>query len=308
MAPRIKVLYIAGSGRCGSTILSNTIGQLPGFFSAGELFFIWNTRLRQRYLCGCGQKVIDCEVWKAIFEEGFGSFGNVDVEALAHTRDKSIHTRSLILNRKSFQDDDLKQYANFTKKLYHAIQHVTGCNVIIDSSKVPAYSWFLRRLSSLEVYVTHLVRDPRAVINSWSKKKRLPTAEGTAYLKQTSLLQGALTWNLMNMTIETMWKKQSGKYLLIRYEDFVEQPYAVIQQMFGLVDEPYSDRLPLSQHTVNLKATHTIGGNPSRFTTGEVNLVVDNDWKTRLKTTDRCVVTACTWPLMLKYGYPKRSH
>ena len=34
---RVKVLYIAGSGRSGSTILDRILGQLDGFFSVGEL-------------------------------------------------------------------------------------------------------------------------------------------------------------------------------------------------------------------------------------------------------------------------------
>jgi len=32
-----KVLYIAGWGRSGSTILDNVLGQLDGCFSTGEL-------------------------------------------------------------------------------------------------------------------------------------------------------------------------------------------------------------------------------------------------------------------------------
>ena len=39
-AKPVKVLYVAGLGRSGSTILANTLGQVEGFFSGGELNFI----------------------------------------------------------------------------------------------------------------------------------------------------------------------------------------------------------------------------------------------------------------------------
>jgi len=38
--PTARVLYIAGWGRSGSTILDNVLGQVDGFFSAGELMFL----------------------------------------------------------------------------------------------------------------------------------------------------------------------------------------------------------------------------------------------------------------------------
>ena len=36
-APIIKVLYIAGWGRSGSTLLSGVLGSIPGIFSAGDV-------------------------------------------------------------------------------------------------------------------------------------------------------------------------------------------------------------------------------------------------------------------------------
>ena len=39
------VLYVAGAGRSGSTLLDNLLGQIPGFFSAGELRYVWERGL-----------------------------------------------------------------------------------------------------------------------------------------------------------------------------------------------------------------------------------------------------------------------
>jgi hypothetical protein len=65
LSDRVKVLYIAGSGRSGSTILDNTLGQIDGFFSVGELRYIWERGLIEDRLCGCGERVHQCPFWAA---------------------------------------------------------------------------------------------------------------------------------------------------------------------------------------------------------------------------------------------------
>ena len=39
---KIKVLYIAGNGRSGSTLLGVLLGQIPGFFNVGEVRRVWD--------------------------------------------------------------------------------------------------------------------------------------------------------------------------------------------------------------------------------------------------------------------------
>jgi hypothetical protein len=62
----IRILYIAGAGRSGSTLLANILGQVEGFFTAGELISIWERGLIQDRFCGCGVPFHDCEVWTGI--------------------------------------------------------------------------------------------------------------------------------------------------------------------------------------------------------------------------------------------------
>ena len=42
---RRRVLYILGWGRSGSTVLGNILGEVDGFFCAGELHYLWERRL-----------------------------------------------------------------------------------------------------------------------------------------------------------------------------------------------------------------------------------------------------------------------
>src|SRR3712207_9355320 len=64
----IKVLYVVGLGRSGSTILSNSLGQIGGFFSGGELNFIWKHNVLEDRLCGCGRPFRECPVWTRVMD------------------------------------------------------------------------------------------------------------------------------------------------------------------------------------------------------------------------------------------------
>ncbi len=78
---KVKVLYIAGYERSGSTLLHNVLGQLDGFFAAGELAKIWDRSLIENRRCGCGAPFRECEVWRRILTNGFGGVESIRARA-----------------------------------------------------------------------------------------------------------------------------------------------------------------------------------------------------------------------------------
>jgi hypothetical protein len=52
---------------------------------------------------------------------------------------------------------------------------------------------------------------------------------------------------------------------------------------------------------------HTVAGNPVRLTQGEIRIRPDLEWRTGLRPSARRTVTALTWPLLLRYGFPLRT-
>jgi hypothetical protein len=51
LAPaRPNVLFVVGSGRSGSTLLDILLGQIPGFFSTGELHSLWWAGIRRWFI------------------------------------------------------------------------------------------------------------------------------------------------------------------------------------------------------------------------------------------------------------------
>ena len=63
----IDILYIAGAGRSGSTLLERLLGQLPACVAVGEARHLWRedpTTAR----CGCGRVLTECDHWRAVIE------------------------------------------------------------------------------------------------------------------------------------------------------------------------------------------------------------------------------------------------
>jgi hypothetical protein len=63
---RQKVLFIMGMTRSGSTVLDNVLGEVDGFFSAGEVRLIWKRGILESRSCGCGSPVLECPVWREV--------------------------------------------------------------------------------------------------------------------------------------------------------------------------------------------------------------------------------------------------
>ena len=51
---KLRVLFIGGWGRGGSTLLGNLLGSIPNAASVGELNAFWYTRETRAFPCGCG--------------------------------------------------------------------------------------------------------------------------------------------------------------------------------------------------------------------------------------------------------------
>src|SRR5690242_10887667 len=85
----VKVLFIAGSGRSGSTLLDMLLGQINGFYSTGELRFIWERGFGQNQLCGCGKPFRECDFWTEVVKEGFGGFESINHARIEELREPS---------------------------------------------------------------------------------------------------------------------------------------------------------------------------------------------------------------------------
>jgi sulfotransferase family protein len=304
---RVEVLYVVGLGRSGSTILSNCLGQIGGFFSAGELNFIWRHNVIGNRLCGCGMPFRECPVWTRVMEKAFGGMDGVDAREMMRLQALSTRTRHIPRMLTDRGDRILKErleklLINYGR-LYAAIGAVTGSQVIVDSSKEPAHGYAMSLIPDVNFRVVHLVRDPRAAAYSWLKKKPQPDSEEKEFMHRQSPAKSAVLWDSWNASAEALWRRTPGKYLRLRYEGFVANPRESLERILELVG--VAAELPLAgEREVRLGVSHTVSGNPNRFETGSVELRPDREWKDKMSPRNKALVTVLTTPLLQRYGYP----
>ena len=304
----VKVLYVVGLGRSGSTILSNSLGQIPGFFSGGELNFIWRHNVLENRLCGCGRPFRECPVWTEVMDRAFGGMDGVDAREMMRLANSGTRTRHIPLMLSSKGEavlrERLEKFLINYGRLYEAIASVTDSRVIVDSSKEPAHGYAMSLVRGVDLRVLHLVRDPRAAAYSWLKKKPQPDSETKEFMVRFSPTKSSAMWDSWNASAEALWRRSRDRYLRVRYEDFVANPRESFTNILQLLGEEHAE-LPLaSDSEVKLGISHTVSGNPNRFDTGAVELRQDREWQKKMKPRDKALVTALTLPLLTHYRYP----
>lgn len=302
------VLYVAGAGRSGSTLLGQMLSQLPGVLNVGELTLIWERSFRENQLCGCRTTFRECAFWGEVVGRAFGGFDRVDHErAITLRRWLCAMTRVPALSYPSWRSrrtaDQLAEYLALLGRLYRALVEVSGARVIVDSSKYPPEGFLLRSLPDIRLVIAHLVRDSNAVAYAWQKRMVRPDVHWTtAYMPRYPVVQTAIAWNVFNLLLE--WLGARGvPYRRIRYEDLVAQPAQCITSLARWLELPAPDLSFISATEIQVPTNHTVSGNPSRFREGAVPLKLDDEWRTRAPAAQRALVTALTFPLQYRYGY-----
>lgn len=314
-----RVLFIGGSGRTGSTLVERLLGALPGVCNVGEVALMWERGLVRGERCGCGAPLPECPFWGEVGQVAFGGWDSFDVEeflALKRSVDRNRFIPRLLAGGDSTRPftggatrRNAAEYAAVYARLYRAVQQVSGCPVTVDASKHTSLAFCLRTEPGIDLRVLHLVRDPRAVAYSWTRRVRRPEAEGAAdasprYIPTLSPARSAMRWNTQNLGFHLLATRDTP-VRLIRYEDFVAAPVAGMRELaeFAGVQPDLSF---MTDTGADLGLTHSAGGNPMRFSAGRIEFRRDDVWRSRLRPDARVQVAALTFPLMARYGYLRR--
>jgi len=310
-----KVLFIIGKGRSGSTVLDNALGQLDGFFSAGEIWRRWRWRPLDTYECGCGLAMRECPVWSKVLEltrqELASEFGTSTSLSDVLEWERGVLRWQRVGRLLRQRPDDLEAWPELdaltrsARALYRSIANAASARVIVDSTKWPANPGPLGLVPGIQAYAVHLIRDPRAVAFSWQRKKYYPAYDEP--MPTFGPASSSASWVARNMVAGIARRRLRDRALKLRYEDFVEQPRATFEGIVNLVGEsptvlPFQD-----ERTLLLDVSHTVMGNPSRFRTGPVEVRSDDEWKGGLSWGDKAAVTMLTLPLLKAYRYPLLS-
>ena len=201
----------------------NALGQLDVIFGAGELREIWERDMLKNRRCGCGVPFKEGKVWRRTLDEGLGGLHRIDAHEMTRRRN-SIRNRHFQLALLPWNKKPLKSRLGGSpehlERLYRAIYAATGSKAIIDSSKSLTCGHILGTPENIELYVVHLIRDPRGVRYSLLKRKELGHR---LYLSHGSA-KGSLAWNVLDLATEAIWRNSPHPYMRLRFEDFVREP------------------------------------------------------------------------------------
>jgi hypothetical protein len=293
---RLSVVFIAGPGRTGSTILGNVLNEVEGCFHVGELRDLWRIlALGLPNPCGCGLPLTECPVWSRVLERVVPERRELkdyaaEVWGLQRSSVRTAQLQRLLQDR---LDGGARAYAEVMGGVYQAVADVTGSDIIVDSSKAPAEAAAMLHAPGVVGYVVTLIRDPRAVAHAWSRTN--------AHLIRQPLFRSSTNWMVQCVGAEWVAAKAPGS-IRIRNEDLIADPEATVGRLLAGVAA--GDRAnPVSDRSVTLHGNHTVAGNPGRERTGVIALEPDQRWVRGMSRPRQLLVGAWTLPLRIRYRY-----
>jgi Sulfotransferase family len=314
VAPRggpVPLLYIAGSGRSGSTILEGMLAATSGFVAVGEMRYFWQRAVIDNSLCSCGSPFRACVFWKAVMARAFGSMDGVDAGrmltlSLRVDRVRHIPWLTYPRLRTSAQRRAFAEYTDVLARLYRAIRDESGASVVIDSSKDAPYAFVLAAASGIRPCFLHLVRDSRGVAYSWQRVRRRPEIHWQeAYMRRFEPATAASEWNRTNLCYELL-ARRSALYVRVHYEDLARNPSAALVEIARRFREVDPALAALGQVGDRIPDRHSVSGNPIRFASELPPVQLDLEWQREMPRNHRRAVVLRTLPLLLRYGYLTR--
>ena len=247
-----KVIYIAGAGHSGTTLLDLALDVSPDTFSVGELKHLdqFLTDTNKKHTDDTGATANESRFWSWFYEQQDRYLPPARTEHVL-SRLNRLH---IILRGKPKTVP--RRYVD-NEQLYTDIQAqaaaVTGTKpvAIIDSSKVLSRLIELNERTDIELYVVHIVRDVRGVAYSYYKHDR-PTASRV------------FEWLASNVGTARYARKNipSERYLRVQYEEFAAQPEETLQYIAAEVGIRINAAKLMD--TINETSSYRFGGNGMR--------------------------------------------
>lgn len=240
-------------------------------------------------MCGCGNKLSKCKFWGRDTFNFLLELSAANLIILRKERSKSTNRNFIlkVLGLGRFLLARTKNFEKFSSTLYNKIFEHKEIDVIIDSSKDVYYVWFLSKILKHDIFVIHLLRDPRASINS---------------LKKSNEKGSLFRWIITHQFCKLLKKEPQLKFISLRYEDFVCDPNKFLSQVMSFVNVKAFQN-PIKNKEVTLYQNHTINGNPNRFKTGLIKIAANESWKTEMNKIEKYLITLSTLPFLIKNKY-----
>ncbi len=301
---RIKVVYIGGSGRCGSTLLSLLFSEHQSFFDCGEIKNLWARGILEDRKCACGDSFSTCQYWSQVMQSAIGKADSQMASRMNAVVGQTTRYRNYFKLRKASRSGQGYVPEDFLEtlgQLYRSISNTSVGKIIVDSSKLAAYARLLMMLPDVDLFYINLIRDPRAVVYSWQKKMKYEPG-GTREMDRIGAARASLIWKFAYMTATDVLKEVPG--VTIRYEDLVNDTSGTMRAILSDINTWLGGSLPVAniENLSWVNTSHSLSGNPLRFRKGE-GIKLDANWKTDFRGMDALITTMLCNSEIRRYGY-----
>lgn len=257
-----KIIYIAGDGRSGSTLLELILSNDPCTISIGEAYRFWFRYYEGESTCGCSENISDCEFWDAIHKD-LSTIKGYDPRLIWNQiqyllKFKNRHRIKTILHQEEY-----KLLKTVVIRFYSKVYELANVTYIIDNSKSTGWLLILFELIPNELVIIHLERNLEAVANSWKSRVKLPEySNKTVWMPRKSIWTSMKTWLKIKYTMR--YFKKSINYNFLSYESFINNPNVFITEMMTKLN------LSIDFNNLSYPYNHSIGGNPMRNNGNEI--------------------------------------
>lgn len=262
-----RLVYIAGYGRSGSTILDIILGSHPAVCSVGEVAFLLEEMSLSCRRCACGQPYRTCPFWGDLLDElELRDSPHIVAKRLRRTESRWGLARHVLGVGGTDRD---RAYGALQRGIFEYVRRRSGSPVVVDSSKSAGWTagrpLALERLAGEEVYLLHLVRSGAETTWSVVRHGSNWAAEGRRSPLRLPALRTAIGWTLAHTATRAVGRRlPAERRLRIRYERLVRHPAATLAQIgewLGLDLEPLARR---AAEGGEFPVGHNVGGNRLR--------------------------------------------
>jgi len=279
-AAPVKVVYVSGFGRSGSTIVEGLLQSRYAASGLGEIFFLWERGVLRNELCGCGLRFRECPFWSEVLREGFGRVTEYDARVYDAAFKRARGRRPQLASIREVQPATAL-FRDVAGTLYGALGKKLGDEALIDSSKYPLFGAWLAQTPGIDISVLHLFRDPRAVTYSWSLPKFRPESVGDQDYMGVSRtpFSAVWRWKWFNHWSDELREGFDLSSALVSYEKFCDEPEAHLHAIAAA--------LGLKPRQKPKGDWHSVSGNPVRFTSDTFEIQKDERWRQDMARTSR---------------------
>lgn len=303
------IVYIAGYGRSGSTLLCAVLGASENAVGVGEFRRLFSCYTKKSHFCGCGVELRDCEFWGKVIRRFKDENELTDLtQAEQVTKRCEQGGGAGWLPSRMPTQKDWAEYQRIWSSLISITCEIAGVDILIDSSKSSYVSADRARLLSkfVNVVQVHLVRDPRAVtlstLNSQKKREQRAQLQASPF----RAVQSLLGWTLANAYFLLITQHVSSmKSVRVRYEDFTQHSVESIERLGRECDLDTSTVLTKLRDSEEIVAGHIFAGdNNLKHGGGYIIRPVGESWRQNLTGYSK-YLAFITYPVARAFGYMK---